>query len=67
MRKKIDWTKVDEQNAIQSKINLLLENKDSNNVIDVMLLTCARILGEDFEKVAKSFTEFVKEEEAETA
>ena len=54
MRKKIDWTKVDEQNAIQSKINLLLENKDSNNVIDVMLLTCARILGEDFEKVAKS-------------
>jgi hypothetical protein len=67
MRKKIDWTKVDEQNAIQSKINLLLENKDSNNVIDVMLLTCARILGDDFIPVAKDFVNFVKEEEAETA
>jgi hypothetical protein len=67
MRKKIDWDRIDTQDLIQGKINRMLDTKDTNIVIDVMLLTCARILGDDFIPVAKDFVNFVKEEEAETA
>ena len=40
MRKKIDWDKIDTQDLIQGKINRMLNTKDTNIVIDVMLLTC---------------------------
>ena len=67
MRQKIDWDKIDEQDLVQEKINKLLFKKDSKIVIDAMLLTCVRFLGDDFTSIAKDFVNFVKEEKEKTA